>query len=336
MSQNRRMRYLGSKGSVVERVLDLIGTRIPNGTLCDPFGGIGTVGAAAKRRGYAVSAGDQLAFAHAFQVARIEASRRSAFKKLEHFSLHGASEVERHLSALPPRDGWIVREYAQERQFFTQINAEKLEAANQKIASWAAREALSVQEEKVLRASLVDSADRVANTAGTYYAYLKNWHRKALKPFEFRLLTPTPGNAKCKVWITDAQDLVSSRPWDVLYLDPPFNSRNYGRYYHFPESLALGAKYEVAGKAGMPVRDVPRSPFYSPSAAATALRSLIDQADYKLLVLHYAPDGIIPADTIVRELKQRGKVRRYVLDAKGYTTRPTPRRRPHHLYLVHA
>lgn len=329
------MRYLGSKGSVVEQLLDLVEDRVPAGTLCDPFGGIGTVGAAAKQRGYAVTAGDQLAFAHAFQVARIEAGRRPAFKKLRPLGLHGAAAVEDHLSTLPDRTGWIVREYAQSRRFFTLANAAKLEAVNRKITDWAVSGALSQYEEKVLRASLINCADRVANTAGTYYAYLKAWDRKALKPFDFQLIAPTRGSGNCKVRLADAKDLVSSRSWDVLYLDPPFNGRNYGRYYHLPESLALGKTYAVTGRAGVPVREVPRSRFYSSSKAAAALRDLLKVADCQLLVFHYAPDGIIPADVIARELRKYGTVSRHVLDANGYTTKRVSRRRPHHLYLVH-
>lgn len=335
LGENRIMRYLGSKGSVVEQLLDLIEDRVPAGTLCDPFGGIGTVGAAAKQRGYTVTAGDQLAFAHAFQVARIEASRRPSFKKLQPFGLHGPAAVESHLCALPRKSGWIVREYAQNRSFFTVPNAGKLEAVSREISQWAASGALTEYEEKVLRASLIDCADRVANTAGTYYAYLKAWDRKALKSFDFRLIDPTPGCGGCRVRLADAKVLVSSRAWDVLYLDPPFNGRNYGRYYHFPESLALGRQYEVAGRAGVPVRTVPHSQFYSPATAATALGELIEVADCQLLVFHYAPDGIIPADVIMRELTKLGDVTRHDLDAQTYTTKRESRRRPHHLYLVH-
>lgn len=335
MSQNRPMRYLGSKGSVVEQVLDLIGTYVPSGSLCDPFGGIGTVGAAAKHRGYTVSAGDQLSFAHAFQVARIEIDRRPAFKKLRVLGLVGAADIQNHLDALPPRDGWVVREYARKRRFFSQANAERIEAVRLEIAAWSAAGLLSAREDKVLRASLVDCADRVANTAGTYYAYLKTWHRKALKPFAFRLLDPTPGGAGCEAKIIGAQGLATSRRWDVLYLDPPFNGRNYARYYHFPESLSLGVASEVRGRAGMPVRAFPRSPFYSKASAETALGTLIAEADCRLIALHYAPNGIISSGGITRELKRRGSVQRYALTARGYTTKQSPRQVAHDLYLVH-
>lgn len=329
------MRYFGSKGSVVEQVLDLIGAYVPNGSLCDPFGGIGTVGAAAKRRGYSVSAGDQLSFAHAFQVARIEVDRRPAFKKLRKLGLYGAADVASHLAALPPTDGWVVREYARERRFFSRSNAERIEAVRQEIGSWSAGGALSVREEKILRASLVESADRVANTAGTYYAYLKTWHRKALKPFAFQLIDPTPGQARCEAQVIDAQDLAASKQWDVLYLDPPFNGRNYSRYYHFPESLSLGATSEVQGRAGMPARAFPSSPFYARASAEDALCELICKTDCKLIALHYAPNGLISSSSILRELKRRGTVRRRILAATGYTTKQTSRRIVHDLYLVH-
>lgn len=336
IGQNRAMRYLGSKGSVAPQVLDLIGEVVPAGKLCDPFGGIGTIGAEAKRRGYEVWAGDQLEFAHAFQVARIEADRRPAFRRLTHLGSDRWRAIEKHLNGLPPRDGWFVQQYAIKRKFFTFDNATRVEAVRHEISQWISKGDVSSREAKLLRASLIDSADRVANTAGTYYAYLKRWHRKALQSFDFVLIPPTSGLRPCRTLVADASELVARRSWDVLYLDPPFNARRYGRYYHLPETLAGNSDYEVTGRAGMPARATPASDFYTPGKAAHALRELLDDADCRLLVLHYAPDGLIPEQVILDELEQRGTVTRWDLTARGYTTRKSPRSSQHHLYLMHA
>ena len=69
------MRYLGSKGSVVETVYELVSALVPKGTFCDPFGGIGVVASRFKRAGYSVWTGDVLHAAHCFQVARIGLSQ---------------------------------------------------------------------------------------------------------------------------------------------------------------------------------------------------------------------------------------------------------------------
>jgi adenine-specific DNA-methyltransferase len=330
------VRYFGSKASVVDDVLRLISARRPTGELCDPFGGVATVGAAAKREGYVVTSGDQLAFAHAFQVARVVAQRRPAFSGLRKLSLQGSTAVEHHLASLPGCDGWLVQHYARERGFFTITNARRIEAVRQEVITWLAQRLITTREAKILRASLIRSADSVANTAGTYYAYLKSWHRKALRPFVFSLISPTPGARGCRAQVLDANELATARSWDVLYLDPPFNDRRYGGYYHLPESLALGHEFEVRGQAGIPVRDVPASPFYSPTKATAALRTLVHEADYELLALHYAANGVIPLDVIRRELRRIGRVTEHVLRSRGYTTQPRAREVIHHLFLVDA
>jgi adenine-specific DNA-methyltransferase len=80
--------------------------------------------------------------------------------------------------------------------------------------------------------------DSVANTAGTYYAYIKTMSRKATKPFIFHLIAPTQGNLFCNSLLCDANLLVKELSSDILYLDPPYNERNYQRYYHLPENIA--------------------------------------------------------------------------------------------------
>ena len=76
------MRYFGSKFSTLPQLGEIIHARVPSGTFCDAFGGIGTVGAYFKALGYRVWTGDVLLFAHYFQVARIHRQKRPAFHRL--------------------------------------------------------------------------------------------------------------------------------------------------------------------------------------------------------------------------------------------------------------
>jgi adenine-specific DNA-methyltransferase len=330
------VRYFGSKRSTVDALYELIAKRIsPGATFCDPFGGIGAVGSYFKSKGYRVCVGDHLTFAHTYQVASIVASQTPSFRNVRKaLGLITAQQVVEHLQHARGKRGWLSREYSERRRFFTLANAVKIEACRQTIRKWHKSGLLNPTEHAILRASLIDSADKVANTAGTYYAYLKQWHRKALRPFHFALIPPTRGQAGCTAVQTEASALAGTRAWDVLYLDPPYNSRRYDAYYHLPETLALESEPRVSGKAGIPVRPPTVSDFNRPSHASNALKNLLAGARFRLLVLHYSNQGIIALQEIEEMLHPLGHVQRVTLVGMGYTTTGTARSVEHVVYLV--
>ncbi|MEN3284001.1 MAG: adenine-specific DNA-methyltransferase [Solirubrobacteraceae bacterium] len=333
-SQGRRhsLRYLGSKVSVAEMVLDEIYRRCPGGSLCDPCGGIGTIATAARRRGFRVYGGDLLHCAVAFQTARL--IHAPAFTGLRTKGLADRHAVEQHLRMLPGVDGWIVDEYATARAFFAPENARRIEACRQCIEGWAAAGLVTRRELCVLRASLIASADHVANTAGTYYAHLKQLSRQARRSFELKLLPVGSGPAGTSAR-RDATIRAAERAYDVLYLDPPYNARSYSGYYHLPESLARGETPPVRGKAGVPDRESVLSAFNAPRRATAALEHIVTRSDCGMIVFHYTNDGFISLATARGILGQVGKVSERVVTAPGYTVRRSePRRTPHHLLMV--
>lgn len=328
------MRYFGSKAAVADEVMRMVTSRAPaGGTFCDAFGGVGTIGSAAKRVGLDVHSGDQLRFAVCFQVARVGLSAFPPFSSMRSLGLLGAQGVEEHLATLEGCDGWLVDEYARARGFFTEANARLIERCRQEIGRWKARGLLSVNEHAHLIASLIAASDRVANTAGTYYAHLKQWDRKALNRFCFKLLVPSPG-IPGEVHLGEALALVGRRDYDVVYLDPPYNRRRYGSYYHLPETLAIGDEPHVKGSSGIPRRHQPDSPFYSSSRATSALADLVDRAGCDLLVLHYADGGLISRNDAREILAARGHVEEVELSALGYSTSAGKRRVGSHFVFL--
>lgn len=329
------MRYFGSKATTVERVYELIAERVPSGTFCDAFGGLGFVGSHFKSKGYQVWTGDILTFAHYFQLARIQLDRTVSFRRLRsNMHLDAVEDVVDILNTLKPRNGWLVEEYAKKRRFFTLDNAMRAQSCRLQIDAWSRNKWLSSHERAVLLASLINSMDRVANTAGTYYAYLKAWHRKALLPFRFELIRPIKGNPGCSSILVDAKDLVASRKFDVLYLDPPYNERSYSTYYHLPESIAKGARPGTHGKSGMPNQLMAVSEFNRPAKAMKALEELIKAAKFRLLAFHYSDDGHISRAQLKSLFSQYGNVEEFTVRSKGYTTLREPRTIKHRLYLV--
>lgn len=329
------MRYLGSKVSVVEHIHREIARLAPSGTFCDPFGGVGVVGAYFKQRGYRVWSGDALTFAHYFQVARIQRNTRPSFRALcQTLGVRSRGEVVDRLNRQRKPFGWLYREYSERRRFFTPDNAAVIEGCRALIGRWARKGLLTSTERALLLASLIESMDKVANTAGTYYAYLKNWYRKALRPFRFRLIDPTPGRSSCRAMLCDATELVGKRHFDVLYLDPPYNERCYAAYYHLPESIARLGAPRVRGASGVPERKRVLSDFNRPRAAPRALRELLAVADCRLLAFHYSDAGLIEPDELRETLGSYGRVTELVVNATGYVTSPRCRLTKHRLYLV--
>lgn len=330
------MRYFGSKVTTIEDIYALISKCMSNGSFCDPFGGIGSVGSYLRSKGYDVWSGDILSFAYCFQVARIKCSRHLSFKKLiSELNLRTREDLVNYVNSLSTPQGWFVEEYSKKRFFFTEINACKIQACRNEIMTWAQQCWLSHDEHAVMLASLINSMDRVANTAGTYYAYLKKWHRKALNEFRFQLIDPVSSNSKGYCFHTPAKTLVRERHFDILYLDPPYNDRSYAHYYHLPETIALETTPNVHGMSGIPDNIFALSGFNRPKEANDALREVLDNAQFNYLVFHYTDDGIIRSHEVRDILSAYGRIEDHLIDSKGYTTKEKPRNIKHHLYLVH-
>jgi adenine-specific DNA-methyltransferase len=320
---------------VLGPLYELIHDKMPTGSLCDPFGGVGIVGSFFKRQGYAVWTGDVLRFAHCFQVARVEMSRSPRLCNLRTaLEASSTNAITTILNSRVLTDGWFVREYSDKRKFFTAENAGRIAYCMRQIKQWNKRGLLTPRENAVLLASLINSADRVANTAGTYYAYLKKWHRKARKPFEFRWLPPTPGVGVCRAFHADATDVVQKRKFDVLYLDPPYNRRSHASYYHLPETIARGQTPRVAGKAGLPTCRRALSDYNRPARALEALKALLAVAEFRILVFHYADDGLIPSTELAHIFRSIGRTRKHVIQSLGYTTARVARAALHSVYVV--
>ena len=331
----QQLRYFGTKMSTREFVYQFAHGIRPVGSICDAFGGVGNIGSFFKSRGYEVWSGDILKFAHCFQVARIERDRNPSFRGLlNETKLNSVNELVRLLNRGPPVNGWIVREFAKKRGFFSIRNAGRIDRCRKEISDWSRRGLLTESEQDILLASLINSVDKVANTAGTYYAYLKKWDRRAIRPFSFELIPCTVGNKNCHSYLEDAELLVSRRSYEILYLDPPHNQRDYAKYYHLPETLALGQSPAASGMSGQPLRRAPISGFNKKESAVQALQEILEKASFKLLIFHYSDQGLIPREKILNILGRYGRVRERTIESLGYTTRHQERLIKHRLYAV--
>jgi adenine-specific DNA-methyltransferase len=308
---------------------------VAGGSFCDPFGGVATVASTFKRAGFVVHTGDLLRFAVCFQTARVvlnEPPQPTPRLRAE-LGLNTPADIISELQRTKPVKSWVYREFSERRSYFTPQNAAAIDGVRRKLAAWKRHGLTDELLDAYLRACLIEAVDRVANTAGTYYAHLKTWTRKALATFQLRAMQPVAGPDGCTASVADAKDLVASRHFDVVYLDPPYNSRDYAGYYHLPETLATGRRPQPRGVSGVDAAPRPQSAFTRPARAEEAMAELIGTARYNLMVVHYSDDGLIPPRRLRSLLRSVGTVNENVITALGYGT-TQKRTTAHRLYVV--
>lgn len=330
-------RYFGSKHSSAAQVAQLATAGFSGTTAADAFGGLGTIGAVLKGRGLKVTTCDVLKLPNAFQHARIVCQERPRFTRLRKATgLQTGCAILEHLDTRRADRSWLVTEFSIQRQFFTLDNASRIAGAWNAIKRWNEDGLLTESERKYLLASFLNSMDPCANTAGTYYAHLKQWHRKALKPFQMKWIPVQEGAAGGQALVGDALDALRGKTFDLLYLDPPYNRRDYSRYYHLPESLASLERPDTNpnSASGVPIRMLDASPLIRKSADASYLQELMCSVHWKRLVVQYCEGSEIPMSELRQILSQAGKLQEHVLPALGYTTTAQARQQKHHVFII--
>jgi adenine-specific DNA-methyltransferase len=145
------------------------------------------------------------------------------------------------------------------------------------------RNNFSEKEFSILLASLLYSADRCANTVGHYEAYIKN--KPIPQRFAYALVTPVDDYADVEIHRKDANELASKISADVCYIDPPYNSRQYSRFYHVLENLTKWEKPMLHGAAlKLPEENMSD---YCRCTASERFADLIDKLDTGYVVVSY-------------------------------------------------
>jgi adenine-specific DNA-methyltransferase len=221
--------------------------------------------------------------------------------------------------ALPRCAGFVTREYSRhasggadsDRMYFTATNGQRIDAVRTRIHEWRSAGLLTDHEQALLLASLLEGADAVANTTGIYAAYVKAWQSNARRALRLELPDLVTGTGlACRAVLGDAnQSIRDVGRHELLYLDPPYNTRQYSAYYHVPEVIATGwfhAEPEVRGKTGLIPDGDRKSRWSTRGGCVDALDELIGQADAAYVLMSYNSEGIIPETEIRRIFRDHG------------------------------
>lgn len=165
-------------------------------------------------------------------------------------------------------------------KFFDYRNSKLIGYIRENIES--KRNGLTSKEFAILLASLIYSIDKIANTVGHFDAYIKKEIR--YNPLSIQLIKPLEPK-EVEIYKEDSNMLARRITVDIAYIDPPYNSRQYSRFYHVYENLVEWKKPELFGVAMKPKTQ--NMSVYCTSNAPTAFRDLIQSLDVKYIAVSY-------------------------------------------------
>jgi adenine-specific DNA-methyltransferase len=333
------VRYIGNKTRLLDFIQHRLERRGIGGSAVDPFSGTASVGQRLKRMGFRVVASDIMTYGYVFARAYVQAHTLPAAPGLAHevLAVHGRDapafpDLIDHLNGIEPLPDFIHRHFSPAgeggrehgRMYFTPENAGRIDHVRNRIEEWRRDGRIDDDTFHLLLAALLEAADAVANTTGVYASFVKTWQPNARRSLRLRVPAIQQGNG-CRAERMDALDLVAGlEPFDLLYLDPPYNNRQYPGYYHVPEIIAEGwfdGAPELRGKTGLPPDDGKRSDWSRAGRCEEAFERLIATAPWRHVVMSYNDEGIIPGSVIERVLRTYGRAetyRRYQRSYKRY------------------
>ena len=244
------MNYIWSKKSLLEFIENSINKIVKekNYTFADLFAGTHAVGAYFKGKWHKVIANDLQYYSFVVGKNLINNNSKLSFKGLK--KIWNQEKIIDFLMNLEWKKWFIYNNYSLgwtkwkefERMYFSDENAMKCDAIREKIEDWRKNNDITEWEYFFLLASLLEAIDKVANTASVYWAFLKKIKKSAEKPLTLKSIPFPINNYENEVFNEDINSFIKGHKFDVVYLDPPYNERQYSANYHLLETIA---KYDI-------------------------------------------------------------------------------------------
>lgn len=315
----KRLNYIGSKYQLLEWITAAMREKTGWGSfagrrVADLFAGTGIVSYHFRGLGAAVHSNDAELYSSIIAQAFTCSTYTAQVEELVG-ALNGELAAGRHSEGAV--DGFITRVYSPhagcERMFFTVDNARRIDYLRSRLAEL--RDRLTVEENAFLLASLLMSADAVSNVPAVYGCFLKKFKAKATKTLTLApvhtLRTAAAEGSRATHSDVLADTFIASMDADILYLDPPYNERQYSKNYFPLNMIALApgaAEPELRGKTGIPTTCF-MSPFCKKGAPVEgAFQKLLGGARYTWAFISYNSESLIPRERMLEILGKYGEV----------------------------
>lgn len=308
-------RYLGNKYKLLDFIRSTVSSEC-NGinTVADIFAGTGSVASAFADKKLITN--DFLYFNYICHVAWF-GSERYDEGKIERI-------IQYYNEVIPTEENYMSEHFAD--TFFSLEDCRKIGFIREDIEARYGENEISARERAILITSLLYAMDKIANTCGHYDAYIKgatyDKHLELSVP-----LASNDNNENNQCYNEDANRLVERIEADLVYIDPPYNSRQYCDAYHLLENVARWEKPAVSGVALKMDRSKLKSD-YCTSNATKAFEDLISKIKAKYILLSYnnmadkgnsRSNAKISDEDIMRILSRKGKVKVFSEEYKAFS-----------------
>jgi len=312
-------RYLGSKQKLLHFIKDTIKKEgIVFSSFLDLFAGTGIVGSSFNDDKTEVFLNDIL------ECNRCAHNAFMGNEPIDEDKLRKYLETFNHVNSND--DNYFSLNFS--NTFFSKRNCVKIGWIRDEIDNLFNNCLINKREKDYLITSLIYAMDKIANTVGHYDAFRRNGDLEKeliLLPLE---VFDCQTNANNIIYSEDSNELVRRIACDLVYIDPPYNSRQYCDAYHLLENVASWKKPKVFGVARKMDRTGLKSK-YCENSAPRAFDDLIKNLNCKYIIVSYNNMGLkgvgrsqakISDVDIIRSLEQRGKVTVYETDFNQFTT----------------
>lgn len=309
-------RYLGNKYKLLDFIRSIVARECPGiHTVADIFAGTGAVASAFADKKLITN--DILYSNYICHVAWFGSQPYSEEKLLDLILDYNSVQVE--------EENYMTENFS--GTYFSREDCARIGYIRENIESLRENGEINERERALLITSLLYAMDRIANTCGHYDAYRKGaaFERR----LELALPIPQKGlNPNNQCFNEDTNGLARKIEADLVYIDPPYNSRQYCDAYHLLENVARWEKPEVFGVARKMDRRALKSDYCTQRAAGT-FEDLVEHISARYILLSYnnmaqkgndRSNAKMTDGDILRILKKKGEVTVYSESYKAFTT----------------
>ena len=268
--ENRR--YTGSKAKLTPWIMSLINKGCRGKSFADIFAGTGVIAAAASKIFDNIFINDFLYSNYAVYRAFFgqgKWNKNKLDKLIKNYNSIDSSTL---------KNNYFSQHFG--NKYFQKNTAKLIGFIREDIEH--NKNKLTKKEYFILLASLLYSTDKIANTVGHYDAYIQKIPCKS--KFVLKLINPIEVKNAC-IFRKDTNLLAKDLKADIVYIDPPYNSRQYSRFYHLLETLTKWDKSKLYGTALKPEPE--NTSDYCKVKAPDRFAELIHDLDCKYIVVSY-------------------------------------------------
>jgi len=303
------LRFIGSKAHILNDINEILEPHLDGTehTFVDLFAGSNVVGQFFKPK-FSIISNDIMSFSNIIAKATIELNTPPTFNKLRSVGINNPFQYLQSVDVNKYSGDFVTENYSPagiaNRMYFTIDNAKRIDFARTTIERWKHKELIDSNEYYYLLDALIQGIPFISNTTGTYGAYLKHWDNRAYKALELIPSEIIDNGQSNKAYREDALKLKESLSGDIVYIDTPYNSRQYIPNYHVLETIARWDYPKLHGVTGQRDTSREKSSFAMKSKAKEAMKELFSSLKFKHVVVSYSTDGIVPENELIDILRE--------------------------------